>query len=48
VVLVLELHLQGHSGRDEARSFRLYFAVDQGQKKVAVGHLPTHLPKTLS
>lgn len=46
--LPLDLHLQGHSGRDEARAFRLYFGVDLERKMVIVGHLPTHLPNTLS
>lgn len=43
-----ELRPQGNSGRDKARSFRLYFAVDQEQENAAVGHLPTHLPDTLN
>lgn len=39
----MDMHLQGHSGRDEARQFRLYFHVDEGHRQLIVGHLPSHL-----
>jgi len=44
----LDLHIQGHSGRDEARTFRLYFHVDEDRRVIVVGHLPSHLPSTHS
>lgn len=44
----LDLHLQGHSGRDEARTFRVYFHVDEARKLIVIGHLPSHLPNSLT
>lgn len=46
--VTLDLHVQGHSGRDEARSFRVYFCLDQESQKIVIGHLPSHLPNTHS
>lgn len=44
----LDQHIQGDSSRDEARAFRLYFHWDADRQIVIVGHLPSHLPNTLS
>lgn len=40
----LDMHLQGHSGRDEVRQFRLYFHNDEAARRIVIGHLPSHLP----
>jgi len=44
----LDQHIQGHSGRDEARTFRVYFHVDEMRKLVVIGHLPSHLPNSMT
>ncbi len=42
--LPLDMHLQGNSGRHEARQFRLYFHADETSRRLIIGHLPSHLP----
>lgn len=44
----LDQHLQGASSRDEARTFRVYFHVDTERQVIVVGHLPSHLPNSLT
>jgi hypothetical protein len=44
----LDLHVQGSDSRDIRRGLRIYFAWDEEQELVVVGHLPTHLTNSLS
>ncbi len=44
----LDLHLQGSSSRDPNRCLRIYLHCDDERKRLLVGHLPTHLPNTLT
>lgn len=37
--VTLDMHVQGHSGRDESRAFRLYYHVHEHDRVVVVGHL---------
>lgn len=39
----LDLHLSGSKSRDIRKGLRIYFAWDDDQQLVIVGHLPTHL-----
>lgn len=39
----LDMHLAGSDSRDKRRGLRIYFAWDEEQELVVVGHLPTHL-----
>lgn len=48
VSVPLDMHIQGHSGRDEARVFRVYFFADQERQLILCGHLPSHLPNSKS
>ncbi len=42
----LDLHLAGSPSRVKERGLRIYFAWDDEQELVIVGHLPTHLTNT--
>lgn len=42
----LDMHLAGSDSRDRQRGLRIYFAWDDEQQLVVVGHLPTHLTST--
>ncbi|QND78934.1 hypothetical protein H4W19_11110 [Pseudoxanthomonas mexicana] len=42
----LDMHLAGSDSRDRQRGLRVYFAWDDEQQLVVVGHLPTHLTST--
>lgn len=44
----LDRHIQGSDSRNETLCFRLYYHVDVDEKLIVVGHVPTHLPNTLS
>lgn len=44
----LDLHLAGSDSRDIRRGLRVYFAWEEAQQLVLVGHLPTHLTNTLT
>lgn len=44
----LDQHIQGDNSRDKARSFRIYFYVDASRQVILVGHLPSHLPNSLT
>lgn len=48
--LTMDLHIQGNSGRDPRRCLRIYFSADDanGEPRVCIGHLPSHLENTLS
>ena len=44
----LDSHLQGSNSRDKRVGLRIYFAWLPEQCTVLIGHLPTHLPNSLS
>lgn len=44
----LDQHVSGSNSRDTSRVFRVYFAWDEDKGVVIVGHLPTHLPSSLT
>ena len=46
--VTLDMHVSGSSSRRQESGFRLYFHYDEDEQIVVVGHLPTHLPNTLS
>jgi hypothetical protein len=47
-VHVLDQHLKRGAGADPAACFRLYFTYDADNRRVIVGHLPTHLTNYLT
>jgi hypothetical protein len=44
----LDMHLAGSPSRDERYGLRVYFAWDDEQELIIVGHLPGHLTNSLS
>ena len=44
----MDRHLKGNNSRRDSRVFRVYFNWDQNNKRVLVGHMPTHLRNSMT
>lgn len=44
----MTMHLSGSNSRDRRKGIRIYVAIDEENRRVLIGHLPTHLTSTHS